>query len=57
MLHALYEAPERRLRMTDLADAVLLSRSGVTRLDRTAWSGSVWSVASGSIRTAGGYSR
>jgi DNA-binding MarR family transcriptional regulator len=26
------EAPEHRLRMTELADAVLLSRSGVTRL-------------------------
>ncbi|WP_016696809.1 MarR family winged helix-turn-helix transcriptional regulator [Actinoalloteichus spitiensis] len=28
----LAEAPEQRLRMTELADAVLLSRSGVTRL-------------------------
>lgn len=28
----LSEAPEHRLRMTELADAVLLSRSGVTRL-------------------------
>ncbi len=28
----LVEAPGRRLRMTDLADAVLLSRSGLTRL-------------------------
>jgi DNA-binding MarR family transcriptional regulator len=28
----LAEAPNRRLRMTELADAVLLSRSGVTRL-------------------------
>ncbi len=26
------EAPDRRLRMTELADAVLLSRSGLTRL-------------------------
>ena len=32
VLRALAEAPERRLRMTELADAVLLSRSGVTRL-------------------------
>ena len=31
LLH-LNEAPERRLRMTDLADRVLLSRSGLTRL-------------------------
>ncbi len=32
VLVQLAEAPDRRLRMTDLADAVLLSRSGVTRL-------------------------
>nr|WP_228046989.1 MarR family transcriptional regulator [Saccharopolyspora sp. HNM0983] len=32
VLEALAEAPEGRLRMTELADAVLLSRSGVTRL-------------------------
>lgn len=32
VLHALADAPEYRLRMTELADAVLLSRSGVTRL-------------------------
>jgi DNA-binding MarR family transcriptional regulator len=32
VLVQLVEAPERRLRMTDLADAVLLSRSGLTRL-------------------------
>ena len=32
VLVQLAEAPERRLRMTELADAVLLSRSGVTRL-------------------------
>lgn len=32
VLVQLSEAPERRLRMTELADAVLLSRSGVTRL-------------------------
>lgn len=31
LLH-LSEAPERRLRMNDLADRVLLSRSGLTRL-------------------------
>jgi DNA-binding MarR family transcriptional regulator len=32
VLVQLAEAPGRKLRMTDLADAVLLSRSGVTRL-------------------------
>jgi DNA-binding MarR family transcriptional regulator len=32
VLVQLEEAPGRRLRMTELADAVLLSRSGVTRL-------------------------
>lgn len=32
VLVQLVEAPERRLRMTDLADRVLLSRSGLTRL-------------------------
>jgi DNA-binding MarR family transcriptional regulator len=32
VLVQLVEAPERRLRMTDLAERVLLSRSGVTRL-------------------------
>lgn len=32
VLVQLAEAPERRLRMTDLANALLLSRSGVTRL-------------------------
>jgi len=32
VLAQLAEAPERRLRMTELADAVLLSRSGVTRM-------------------------
>lgn len=32
VLVQLSEAPDRRLRMTELADAVLLSRSGVTRL-------------------------
>jgi DNA-binding MarR family transcriptional regulator len=32
VLVQLAEAPEHRLRMTELADAVLLSRSGVTRL-------------------------
>jgi DNA-binding MarR family transcriptional regulator len=38
----LAEAPSRRLRMTELADAVLLSRSGVTRLvDRLEKSGLV----------------
>jgi DNA-binding MarR family transcriptional regulator len=31
LLH-LHEAPDHRLRMTDLADRVLLSRSGLTRL-------------------------
>lgn len=32
VLVQLAEAPDRRLRMTDLADRVLLSRSGLTRL-------------------------
>jgi DNA-binding MarR family transcriptional regulator len=32
VLVQLAEAPQRQLRMTELADAVLLSRSGVTRL-------------------------
>ncbi|MEU8385246.1 MarR family transcriptional regulator [Streptosporangium sp. NPDC048865] len=32
VLSQLSEAPERRLRMNDLADRVLLSRSGLTRL-------------------------
>ncbi|NHC45722.1 MarR family winged helix-turn-helix transcriptional regulator [Motilibacter aurantiacus] len=32
VLVQLVEAPERRLRMTELADAVMLSRSGLTRL-------------------------
>jgi DNA-binding MarR family transcriptional regulator len=32
VLVQLAEAPDRRLRMTELADAVVLSRSGVTRL-------------------------
>ena len=41
VLVQLVEAPEHRLRMTELADAVLLSRSGVTRLvdrlERAGW--------------------
>jgi DNA-binding MarR family transcriptional regulator len=42
VLVQLAEAPGRRLRMTELADAVLLSRSGVTRLvDRMERSGLV----------------
>jgi len=42
VLVQLAEAPGRRLRMTELADAVLLSRSGVTRLvDRMQRSGLV----------------
>jgi DNA-binding MarR family transcriptional regulator len=42
VLVQLYEAPGHRLRMTELADAVLLSRSGVTRLvDRLEKSGLV----------------
>ncbi|RMF76207.1 MAG: MarR family transcriptional regulator [Chloroflexi bacterium] len=32
VLIELYEAPEQRLRMHELADAVVLSRSGLTRL-------------------------
>ncbi len=42
VLVQLAEAPGRRLRMTELSDAVLLSRSGVTRLvDRMERSGLV----------------
>ena len=42
VLVQLVEAPGRRLRMTELADAVLLSRSGLTRLvDRMARDGYV----------------
>lgn len=42
VLVQLAEAPQRRLRMAELADAVLLSRSGVTRLvDRLAVAGLV----------------
>jgi DNA-binding MarR family transcriptional regulator len=42
VLVQLAEAPQRRLRMTELADAVLLSRSGVTRLvDRMELAGMV----------------
>ena len=42
VLVQLAEAPERRLRMAELADAVLLSRSGVTRLvDRLEQAGMV----------------
>jgi DNA-binding MarR family transcriptional regulator len=32
VLIELYEAPDKRLRMSDLADRVLLTRSGLTRL-------------------------
>ena len=42
VLVQLSEAPERRLRMTELAERVLLSRSGLTRLvDRLARDGMV----------------
>jgi DNA-binding MarR family transcriptional regulator len=42
VLLQLAESPQRRLRMTDLADRVLLSRSGLTRLvDRMAADGLV----------------
>jgi DNA-binding MarR family transcriptional regulator len=42
VLLQLAEAPERRLRMAELADRVLLSRSGLTRLvDRIAAAGLV----------------
>lgn len=42
VLTTLESAPDRRLRMRDLADAVLLSRSGLTRLvDRLARDGLV----------------
>ena len=50
VLVQLAEAPEHRLRMTELADAVLLSRSGVTRLvDRLEKAG--WWRAAGSPAT------
>ncbi len=40
VLIELYEAPDRRLRLHELADAVVLSRSGLTRLvDRLAAAG------------------
>ena len=40
VLVELYEAPDRRLRLHELADAVVLSRSGLTRLvDRLAEAG------------------
>lgn len=32
VLYALYEAPEKRVRLAELADAAMLSRSGMTRL-------------------------
>ncbi len=32
VLYALYQAPEQRLRLYELAEAVVLSRSGLTRL-------------------------
>jgi DNA-binding MarR family transcriptional regulator len=42
VLLRLNDAPDRRLRMTDLADRVLLSRSGLTRLvDRLAREGMI----------------
>jgi Transcriptional regulators len=42
VLHVLSEAPEHRMRMSDLATSVVLSQSGLTRLvDRLAQAGSV----------------
>ena len=32
VLYCLYESPERRVRLAELADTVLISRSGLTRL-------------------------
>jgi DNA-binding MarR family transcriptional regulator len=46
VLVQLAEAPERRMRMCDLADSVLLSRSGISRLvDRLAREGLIERVA------------
>jgi DNA-binding MarR family transcriptional regulator len=65
VLVQLVEAPQRRLRMTELADRVLLSRSGLTRLvDRLARDGlvvreAVESDARGlfAVLTAEGYAK
>ncbi|MCU1594719.1 MAG: transcriptional regulator, MarR family [Frankiales bacterium] len=65
VLLQLAEAPERRLRMTDLADRVLLSRSGLTRLvDRLEREGLVERTAcpndargTNAVLTDGGLSR
>ncbi|MBK8561612.1 MAG: MarR family transcriptional regulator [Dehalococcoidia bacterium] len=54
LLH-LREAPERRLRMTELAAAVLLSKSGLTRLvDRMYAAGLVNRSPDGDDRRGGG---
>lgn len=65
VLVQLVEAPDRRLRMTELADRVLLSRSGLTRLiDRLAREGLVSREACASdarglfaVLTDAGYAR
>lgn len=51
VLLALYEAPERRLRMHELASAIVLSRSGLTRLvDRLEAEGLLYRERSGTDR-------
>lgn len=47
VLYTLYESPERRVRLAELADAVFISRSGLTRLvDRLERSGYIHREAS-----------
>jgi DNA-binding MarR family transcriptional regulator len=49
VLMFLADAPEHRMRMSDIADRVLLSRSGCTRLvDRLVEQGYVWRCAASS---------
>jgi DNA-binding MarR family transcriptional regulator len=51
VLLALYEAPERRLRMHEIASAIVLSRSGLTRLvDRLEAEGLLFRERSGTDR-------
>ena len=51
VLLALYEAPDRRLRMHEIASAIVLSRSGLTRLvDRLEAEGMLFRERSGTDR-------
>ncbi len=51
VLLALYEAPDRRLRMHEIASAIVLSRSGLTRLvDRLEAEGLLFRERSGTDR-------